>query len=67
MDLIDAARRADIEFVLTRREDSGMIMAAVTALLSNAPGLALATKRGYVRRQWSRVGLSRPGAGPVRF
>lgn len=44
MDLIDAARRADIPFVLTRREDSGAIMAAVTAWLSGAPGLALATK-----------------------
>lgn len=44
MDLIDAARRAGIEFVLSRREDSGMVMAAVTALLSNAPGLALGTK-----------------------
>ncbi|MBT5110356.1 MAG: hypothetical protein HOM25_16880, partial [Rhodospirillaceae bacterium] len=31
MDLIDAARRAGLEFVLTRREDSGMVMAAVTA------------------------------------
>ena len=44
MDLIDAARRADIPFVLTRREDSGAIMATVTAWLSGAPGLALATK-----------------------
>ncbi len=44
MDLIDAARRADIPFILTRREDSGAIMAAVTAWLSDAPGLALATK-----------------------
>jgi acetolactate synthase I/II/III large subunit len=44
MDLIDAARRAGLDFVLTRREDSGMVMAAVTAWLSNAPGLALATK-----------------------
>jgi len=44
MDLIDAARRADIEFILSRREDSGTVMAAITALLSNAPGLALGTK-----------------------
>jgi len=44
MDLVDAGRRAGLEFVLTRREDSGMIMAAVTAWLSNTPGLALATK-----------------------
>ena len=44
MDLIDAARRAGLEFVLSRREDSGMVMAAVTALLSDAPGLALGTK-----------------------
>ena len=44
MDLIDAGRRAGLEFVLSRREDSGLIMAAVTAWLSNAPGLALATK-----------------------
>lgn len=44
MDLIDAARRDGIKFVLSRREDSGMVMAAVTALLSGAPGLALGTK-----------------------
>ncbi|NKB58965.1 MAG: hypothetical protein GKS00_21760 [Alphaproteobacteria bacterium] len=44
MDLIDAARRADIPFVLTRREDSGAIMAATTAWLSGGPGLALGTK-----------------------
>ena len=44
MDLIDAARRDGIGFVLSRREDSGMVMAAVTALLSGAPGLALGTK-----------------------
>ncbi len=44
MDLIDAARRAGIEFVLSRREDSGTVMAAITALLSDGPGLALGTK-----------------------
>jgi acetolactate synthase-1/2/3 large subunit len=44
MDLINAAREAGIEFVLSRREDSGMVMAAVTALLSGGPGLALGTK-----------------------
>jgi len=31
MDLVDAARRAGLEFVLTRHEDSGMVMAVVTA------------------------------------
>ena len=44
MDLIDAGRRAGVDFVLSRREDAGAIMAAVTAWLSGAPGLALATK-----------------------
>jgi acetolactate synthase I/II/III large subunit len=44
MDLIDAGRRAGLDFVLSRREDAGAIMAAVTAWLSGAPGLALATK-----------------------
>ena len=44
MDLIDAGRRAGVDFVLSRREDAGIIMAAVTAWLSRAPGLALATK-----------------------
>lgn len=44
MDLIDAARRAGLDFVLSRREDSGMVMAAVTAWLSGAPGLGIATK-----------------------
>ena len=44
MDIIDAGRRAGVDFVLSRREDAGAIMAAVTAWLSGAPGLALATK-----------------------
>jgi len=43
-DIIDAGRRAGVDFVLSRREDAGAIMAAVTAWLSGAPGLALATK-----------------------
>ena len=43
-DLILAARRAGIDFVLTKREDAAVMMAAVTAELSGAPGLALTTK-----------------------
>ena len=44
LDVINAAREAGLDFVLTRREDAAMIMAGVSALLSQAPGLAVTTK-----------------------
>jgi len=42
LDLIDAADRAGIEFVLTQTETAAVIMAAVTGELTGAPGVALA-------------------------
>ena len=44
LDVIDAAARRDIEFVLTRTESAAVMMAAVTAELSGTPGVALTTK-----------------------
>ena len=41
LDLIDAAGRRDIDFVLTRGETAAAIMAAVTAELTGAPGVVL--------------------------
>ena len=67
MDLIDAARRAGIEFVLSRREDSGMVMAGVTALLSNAPGLALGTKGPGVTSSTNGVASAYLDRAPVLF
>ncbi len=42
LDLIDAADRAGIPFVLTHTETAAVIMAAVTGELSGVPGVALA-------------------------
>ena len=67
MDLIDAARRAGIEFVLSRREDSGTVMAAITALLSNAPGLALGTKGPGVTSSANGVASACLDRAPVIF
>ena len=44
LDVIDAAARRDIEFVLTRTESAAVMMAAATAELSGTPGVALTTK-----------------------
>ena len=41
LDLIEAAARAGIAFYLARREDSAVMMAAVTAELSGTPGVTL--------------------------
>lgn len=44
LDLIDAAAAAGIDFILARREDAAVMMAATTAELTGAPGVALTTK-----------------------
>ena len=44
LDLIDAAAAEGIDFVLARREDAAVMMAAATAELTGAPGVALTTK-----------------------
>ena len=44
LDLIDAAAARGIDFILARREDAAVMMAAATAELSGAPGVALTTK-----------------------
>ncbi len=41
LDLIAAARTQDVEFVLTQTETAAVLMAAVTAELTGAPGVAL--------------------------
>ena len=44
LDLIEAAAQQGIDFHLTKREDSAVMMAAVTAELSGTPGVAFTTK-----------------------
>ena len=44
LDLIDAAASQGIELVLTAREDAAVIMAGVSGVLTQAPGLAFSTK-----------------------
>jgi acetolactate synthase-1/2/3 large subunit len=44
LDLIDATAEHGIEFHLSKREDSAVMMAAVTAEISGAPGVVLTTK-----------------------
>jgi acetolactate synthase-1/2/3 large subunit len=44
LDLIDATAKHGIEFHLSKREDSAVMMAAVTAEISGAPGVVLTTK-----------------------
>ena len=44
LDLIAACARVDIEFVLTRDETAAAIMASVTAELTGAPGVIMATR-----------------------
>lgn len=44
LDLIDATARHGIDFHLSKREDSAVMMAAVTAEISGAPGVVLTTK-----------------------
>jgi acetolactate synthase-1/2/3 large subunit len=44
LDLIEGAKASSLPFVLARQETAGVIMAAVTADLSGAPGAALVTR-----------------------
>lgn len=44
LDLIEAAKREGIDFVLARHEMSAIVMAATTAELDGAPGVALCTR-----------------------
>ena len=44
LDVIDAAPRAGIEFVLTRTESAAAIMAAATADLTGTPGVLMTTR-----------------------
>jgi len=44
LDLLEALRRHDVETVITAREDAAVMMAGVSGVLSEAPGLAFTTK-----------------------
>lgn len=44
LDLIDAGARRGVRMVLTAREDAAVIMAGVSAVLAEAPGIAFSTK-----------------------
>jgi acetolactate synthase-1/2/3 large subunit len=43
LDFIDAARRAGLEFILTRQESTASLMADVTGQISGRPGVCAAT------------------------
>lgn len=44
LDLMEAARRRGLQTVVTAREDAAVIMAGVSGVLANHPGLAFSTK-----------------------
>ncbi|MDP6832832.1 MAG: thiamine pyrophosphate-dependent enzyme [Alphaproteobacteria bacterium] len=44
LDLLEALRRHDVETVITAREDAAVMMAGVSGVLAEAPGLAFSTK-----------------------
>ncbi|MEC8387516.1 MAG: thiamine pyrophosphate-binding protein, partial [Pseudomonadota bacterium] len=44
LDLMDAARRAELEVVIAAREDAAVIMAGIAGVLAEGPGLAFATR-----------------------
>ena len=44
LDLIEAAKQVGIDFILARHEMSAIVMAATTAELDGAPGIALCTR-----------------------
>ena len=49
-DLIDAARRLDMELVLTASEDAAVIMAGVLGVIQGAPRIAFTTKGPFITR-----------------
>ena len=44
LDLMDAARRAELEVVIAAREDAAVIMAGIAGVLAEGPGLAFASR-----------------------
>ena len=65
LDIIAAATDKGIEFVLTRSENSAVMMAAVTAELDGAPGVALTTKGPGIANAANGVAYAALDRAPV--
>jgi len=65
LDVIDAAAEIGIEFVLTRSENSAVMMAAATAELDGSPGVALMTKGPGIANAANGVAYAALDRAPV--
>ena len=65
LDLIDAAAQHGIEFHLSKREDSAVMMAAVTAEVSGTPGVVLTTKGPGIANAVNGVAYASLDRSPV--
>jgi acetolactate synthase-1/2/3 large subunit len=65
LDLIEAAAGQEIEFHLTKREDSAVMMAATTAELTGTLGVALTTKGPGVANAANGVAFAALDRAPV--
>jgi acetolactate synthase-1/2/3 large subunit len=65
LDVIDAASRVGIEFVLTRSENAAGIMAAVTAELTGAPGVVMTTRGPGVTNAVNGIAYASLDRAPV--
>ena len=65
LDIIEAAANIGIEFVLTRTESAAVMMAAATAELTHAPGVALTTKGPGVANAANGVAYAALDRAPV--
>jgi len=65
LDIIEAAAESGIEFVLTRSENSAVMMAAATAELDGSPGVALMTKGPGIANAANGVAYAALDRAPV--
>lgn len=65
LDIIEAAAAVGIEFILTRTENSAVMMAAATAELDGAPGVALTTKGPGVANAANGIAYAALDRAPV--
>jgi acetolactate synthase-1/2/3 large subunit len=67
LDVIEAAARLGIDFILTRDETAAVMMAAATAELSGTPGVALTTKGPGTANGVNGVAYASLDRAPVVF
>src|SRR5215471_8439039 len=67
LDLLEAARRADLPFVLCHHESAAVVMAAVTGELTGRPGAALSTLGPGVTASATGLAHARLDRSPVIF